>query len=54
VLEHEQDAVLSVGHAQLAGFLDEQRHGNLVHAPDHEARTSIQLFQRIVLRGCHF
>ena len=41
VLEHEQDAVLGIGHSKVAGFLNEQRDRNLVHAPDHETRTSI-------------
>ena len=46
--EQEQDAVLRGGDPKLAGFLHEQRHRDLMRAPDHEARTEIEVFQRIV------
>ena len=48
VLEHEQNAVLRVGDAELAGFLQEQRHRDLVRAPDHEAGAAIEFVERIV------
>jgi hypothetical protein len=45
--KHQHDAVLPVGDAKLAGFLQEHRHGNLVRAADHEAGSSIQLIERV-------
>ena len=46
-LEHQHDAELPVGDAERAGFLQKQRHGNLVRAADHEARPAVQRIERM-------
>src|SRR4029079_13137684 len=46
VLEHMQDAELRGGDVKFAGSLVEQRDGDLVGAPQHKARASIECVER--------
>ena len=48
-LDQEQDAVLGGRDAELAGLLQEQRHGDLVRPPDHEAGPAVELFEVVVV-----
>ena len=51
-LEHQHDAVLPVGDAELAGFLQEQRDGDLMRAADHEARPTVQRIEWFLETSC--
>src|SRR5215468_12543900 len=51
VLEREQDAVLPVGDAEFAGFLEEERDSNLVRAANHEPGPPVEVFEHHVAQG---